>query len=125
EAPSPTATGDQGTAPAAGIRDRDGNPVPLPRVDIATAPVSDTALGALPFFSLPDGYAPNNRPHVRRHARFPFRLGDGLHWVEGASWSASLVVDRDRRRDKEFSARELRRNLESVLAQAGAQQVSE
>ncbi|HLT44223.1 MAG TPA: OmpA family protein [Luteimonas sp.] len=125
EAPSPTATGDQGTAPDAGIRDRDGNPVPLPGFDIATVPVSDTALGELPFFSLPDGYAPNNRPHVRRHARFPFRLGDGLHWVEGASWSASLVVDRDRRRDKEFSARELRRNLESVLAQAGAQQVSE
>src|SRR5690606_19291742 len=32
---------------------------------------------------------------------------------------------RDRRRDKEFSERELRRNLEAVLAQAGAQQVFE
>src|SRR5690606_41274639 len=64
-------------------------------------------------------------PHVRRHARFPFRLGDGVHWVEGASGNAMLAVARDRRRDKEFSERELRRNLEAVLAQAGAQQVFE
>lgn len=107
------------------VLDRDGNPVPLLAFDVERVPASNVALGDLPFFSLPAGYGPQNRPHVRRYARFPFRIGDGLHWVEGASWNAKIVVDRDQRRDKEFSARELRRNLEAVLAEAGAQAVFE
>lgn len=111
--------------PADIVHDTDGQPVPLLGFDIAAVPPSQATLGELPFFSLPEGYAAQNRPHVRRHARFPFRLGDGVHWVEGASWNAMLAVARDRRRDKEFSERELRRNLEAVLAQAGAQQVFE
>ena len=113
------------TAPADSVLDRDGNPVPLVAFDIDSVPTSSAALGELPFFSLPAGYAPQNRPHVRAYARFPFRIGDGLHWVEGASWNASITVDDEQDRDKEFSARELRRNLESVLAQAGAQTVFE
>src|SRR5690606_6856069 len=59
----------------------------------------------------------------RSFARFPFRLGDGLHWVEGASWNSLLGIDRDHRGDKEFSPRELRHNLEAVFEQAGAKQV--
>ena len=107
------------------VQDRNGNPVPLLPFDIQQVPASTADLGALPFFSLPDGYGPVNRAKIRRYARFPFRLGEGLHWVEGASWNAKIHVDQDRRRDKEFSARELRRNLEAVLAQAGAQKVFE
>ncbi|MGJ4730478.1 OmpA family protein [Luteimonas sp. SDU101] len=113
------------TAPAGSVLDRDGNPVPLVAFDIDSVPTSSAALGELPFFSLPAGYAPQNRAQVRRYARFPFRLGDGLHWVEGASWNAKISVDRDSRPDKGFSARELRRNLEAVLADAGAQTVFE
>ncbi|TYT26515.1 OmpA family protein [Luteimonas viscosa] len=113
------------TASANSVLDRDGNPVPLVAFDIDSVPVSSAALGELPFFSMPAGYGPQNRPHVRAYARFPFRIGEGLHWVEGASWNARITVDDDQGRDKEFSARELRRNLESVLAQAGAQPVFE
>lgn len=124
-------TGDAGTAPATAppvadthaMQDKDGNPVPLVDFDITGLPVSTATLGELPFFSMPAGYAPRNRPHVRTYARFPFRIGDGLHWVEGASWNAKIGIDSEHRRDKEFSERELRRNFESVLAQAGAQQV--
>ncbi len=107
------------------VLDRDGNPVALLAFDIERVPPSSAPLGELPFFSLPAGYGPQNRPHLRAYARFPFRIGDGLHWVEGASWNAKITVDSDQGRDKEFSARELRRNLEAVLAEAGAQTVFE
>ena len=113
------------TAPADSVLDRNGNPVPLLAFDIDSVPASTAALDELPFFSLPAGYGPQNGAHVRAYARFPFRIGDGLHWVEGASWNATITADRDQNRDKEFSSRELRRNLESVLAQAGAQTVFE
>ena len=118
----PTAAAEPAAA-AAGLLDRSGEPVPELPFDIDSVPMSSAALGELPFFSLPAGYGPVNRPHKRNFARFPFRLGDGVHWVEGASWNSLLGVDRDQRRDKQFSALELRRNLEAVLAQAGAKQV--
>ena len=126
EPPASSAQADAEVTPSAEVvQDDDGNPVPLLPFDIQTVPASSTALGQLPFFSLPDGYAPNGQPQLRRYARFPFRLGEGLHWVEGASWDARVTIAREHRRDKQFSARELRRNLESVLQQAGAKQVFE
>ncbi|MGJ4803314.1 OmpA family protein [Luteimonas sp. SDU82] len=124
-APPADATPADPAASSGHVLDRDGNPVPLLAFDIERVPPSSAALGELPFFSLPAGYGPQNRPYERRHARFPFRIGDGLHWVEGASWNAKITVDRDQGPDKEFSARELRRNLEAVLAEAGAQTVFE
>ncbi|MGY0651762.1 OmpA family protein [Luteimonas sp. A537] len=120
---------DAGAADAArsgsGLEDKEGNPIALLPFDIESVPLSSASLGELPFFSMPSGYGPVNRPNQRRYARFPFRLGDGLHWVEGASWNSLLGVDRDQRGDKEFSRLELRRNLEAVFAQAGAKQVFE
>jgi len=125
--PAPAADEGAGAAPApdAGLQDSDGNPVALVPFDIDSVPRSDAALGALPFFSMPAGYGPVNRPDVRAFARFPFRLGEGLHFVEGASWNSLVGVDDDQAPDKEYSARELRRNLEAVLEQAGAKQVFE
>lgn len=117
-------------APAAaatpsGLQAKDGTAVPLVAFEIASVPVSQQALGALPFFSLPEGYAPRNRPKQRAYARFPFRLGDGVHWVEGPSWSATIDIAGDARDRKQFSALELQRNLETVLMQAGAKRVFE
>lgn len=121
-----TAPDDTAQAPAgAALQDAKGNPIALLPFDIEGVPASSATLGELPFFSLPDGYAPINKPDVRAFARFPFRLGDGLHWVEGASWNGNVGIERGARRDKEFSARELRRNLEAVLEQAGAKKVFE
>src|SRR5690606_14338410 len=70
------------TRPAAtdGLQDKDGNPIAIVPFDIESVPLSSVALGELPFFSLPDGYAPVNRPTRRAFARFPFRIGEGLHW---------------------------------------------
>jgi len=125
EGTPPHADGATTAAVAGGLQDKDGNPVAIVPFDIEDVPLSSVALGELPFVSFPDGYGPVNRPTQRAFARFPFRLGDGLHWVEGASWNSLLGVDRDRRRDKEFSERELRRNLEAVFEQAGAKKVFE
>ncbi|MFT3763767.1 MAG: OmpA family protein [Pseudoxanthomonas sp.] len=99
--------------------------MPLLPFDTDSLPLSTRALGDLPFFSLPSGYGPVNEPTRRAFARFPFRLGEGVHWVEGASWNGLIGIDREHRRDKEYSQLELRRNVEAVLAQAGAQQVFE
>ncbi len=106
------------------LLDKAGKPIPLVDFDPASVPLSDAALGELPFVSMPDGYAVASHS-VRPFARFPVRMGDGLHWVEGTVWDGRLVVERSRRRDKEFSELELRRNLEAVLDQAGARRVFE
>lgn len=124
DAPAGTGGEMEGSA-ASGLRDADGNPVALVEFDLESVPLSDAVLGEMPFFSMPDGYAPVNRPYQRALARFPFRLADGLHWVEGASWNSLIGVAREQRREKQFSPRELRRNLEAVFEQAGAQKVFE
>lgn len=127
EAPGAT-QGDQVAAPAtpppatapAGVIAKGGAVVPLVSFDPQSVPLSERALGELPFFTLPDGYAPVNRPNHRAYARFPVRLGEGVHWVEGPTWSARIGIARERRRDKQYASLELQRNLEAVLEQAGA-----
>lgn len=108
-----------------GLVDRNGNPITITAFDAGTVPLSTATLGELPYVSMPTGYGPVNRPTQRAFARFPFRLGEGLHWVEGASWNSLIGVAREARREKEFSQRELRRNLEAVFEQAGAVKVFE
>jgi len=120
-----TAANGAAAAVGSGLLDKAGNPIALLPFDIDSVPVSAQALGSLPFFSLPSGYAPANRPMQRAYARFPFHLGDGLHWVEGSTWSARIGVDSSGARDKEYSTLELQRNLEAVLGQAGAKRVYE
>lgn len=112
-----------GSAARSALLDEGGAPVPLVAFDRDSVPVVDGALGALPVFSMPRGYAAVEGPRQRAYARFPFRLGDGLHWVEGPSWSARIGVDDDAAPDKDYAPLEVRRNLEAVLAQAGAKRV--
>ncbi|MBA0432151.1 MULTISPECIES: OmpA family protein [Stenotrophomonas] len=135
-APPPSAAGESAAAAAApagslaaadgtALTDRDGKPVPLVPFDTSSVPLSDTALGGLPFFSLPQGYAPQNAPHPRAWARFPFRMGEGVHWVEGPSWSARIVTDSEAAPDKAFSALEVQRNFDGVITAAGGRKVFE
>ncbi|QCU72778.1 OmpA family protein [Luteimonas yindakuii] len=124
-ASSDETTATPATSDARGLVDKEGNPIALVAFDSNSVPLSTATLGELPFFSMPDSYGPVNPPRQRAFARFPFRLGDGLHWVEGASWNSLIGVAREARRDKEFSPRELRRNLEAVFEQAGAKKVFE
>ncbi len=116
------ATG-EGDAGATALVDDDGKPLPLVAFDIDSVPVGEGTLGPLPVFSMPRGYTTADDPDVRAYARFPFRVEQGLHWVEGPSWSGRIGVDDDAAPDKDYSPLEVRRNLEAVLAQAGAQRV--
>jgi len=84
--------------------------------DITRLPVSDAALGEFPYFSLPDGYVPMNKPVRMDYTRFPFWTGHGFEWVEGRSYESAI----DTGGDKTFSEFELRRNIEAMLAQVGA-----
>lgn len=108
-----------------GLTDRDGKPVPVLAFDTSALSSSSVALGELPFFSLPQGYAPQNSASKRAWARFPFRIGDGVHWEEGPSWSARIVADTSAAADKTFSALEVQRNFDGVLAAAGGHKVFE
>ena len=67
EAATPAADPAGSTAAADGavLTDREGKAVPLVPFDPASVPLSDAPLGELPFFSLPQGYAPQNAPHPR------------------------------------------------------------
>lgn len=107
------------------LQAKDGTPIALLPFDINSVPLSEQRLGPLPVITLPAGYGTANHPFQRSYARFPFRLGNGLHWVEGPAWSARIGIDRNGQPDKTYSALELQRNLESVLRQAGASQVFE
>src|SRR3546814_2314748 len=80
-----------------------------PAFDIEAVPVSDAALGEFPYFSLPAGYEPMNRPVQMDYARFPFWTGEGFEWVEGRSYETSIAAADG----KTWSEFELRKNLRS------------
>ncbi|KAG1606471.1 hypothetical protein G6F46_012984 [Rhizopus delemar] len=122
-APEAAPPASSAAADGAALTDRDGKPVPLVPFDTGSVPLSAAALGELPFFSLPQGYAPQNAPHPRAWARFPFRMGEGVHWVEGPSWSARIVADSEAAPDKAFSALEVQRNVDGVITAAGGRKV--
>lgn len=107
-------------APAAGA----ATPAPAapatPAFDIENIPVSDAALGEFPYFSLPAGYEPMNRPVEMDYARFPFWTGESFEWVEGRSYEASI----DTVSGKDWSEFELRKNLETLLEGVGAVKVA-
>lgn len=102
-----------------------GDGVAVQSFDSQSVPLSQVALGALPFIALPQGYAPINTPVMQTFARFPFWLGHGVHWVEGEIWSARIGIDggNPEAKDKQYSELEFRRNMETVLTQAGAKTV--
>lgn len=99
--------------------------VPVQAFDAASVPLSSAALGTFPVIALPKGYAPQNDPKMQTFARFPFWLGQGVHWVEGQAWSAWIQVDDNdpAAKGKAFSELELRRNIENALEQAGAKKL--
>lgn len=120
-APAPSA----GAEPTATTPDAQADGVAVQAFDPASVPGSTAQLGAFPVIALPKGYAPQNDPVMQTHARFPFWLGQGVHWVEGQAWSAWIQVDDEdpAAEGKTFSELELRRNLETALEQAGAKKL--
>lgn len=100
-------------APAAGAS-------ATPAFDIGAIEVSDAALGEFPYFSLPAGYEPMNKPVEMDYARFPFWTGQEFEWVEGRSYEAAIAAADG----KTWSEFELRKNLEALLESVGAVKVT-
>ena len=121
---APGATADA-TAPDDATADADadadaGADAPAAAFDITKIPVSDAPLGEFPYFSLPAGYEPMNKPVQMDYARFPFWTGEGFEWVEGRSYETRIR----KARDKTWSEFELRKNIETLLTSVGAVEVA-
>lgn len=102
--------------------DRDASPVGF---DIAALPLSTTPLGAFPFFSIPDGYAPvSNAERTLDFSEAAFWNGHDLTHVEGRVYAAGIRLSRASRGQKEFSDLEVVRNLQQVITAAGGVEVA-
>lgn len=89
--------------------------------DIRSLPISDKPLGAFPYFSLPVGYEPMNKPDTHDFDRFPFWVGDRFEWVEGRLFASPIEAVSG----KDYSEYELRRNIEHLLLAAGGVKVAD
>jgi len=93
--------------------------------DIDALPLSTAPLGAFPFFSIPDGYAPTaNAERTLDFAEAAFWNGYDLTHVEGRIYAAGIRLSRASRGQKEFSDLEVVRNLQQVITAAGGVEVA-
>lgn len=58
--------------------------------DINKLPVSDKDLGAFPFFSLPEGLEPQNKPIQRKYDRLFFPIDSVMAPIEGMVWKSNV-----------------------------------
>jgi OOP family OmpA-OmpF porin len=89
-------------------------------VDIAAIPISTAALGAFPYFTLPDGYVRTGE-ETHDFFAFPFWVNGAFHTVEGKVHMSMIEPDDDAR----FSRLELQRNIEAVITRIGGVKISE
>ncbi len=83
--------------------------------DVAAIPLSDAALGAFPYFSLPTGYEPVGKPQTQDFGHFLFWTGKGLQDVEGTVYFSEITAADG----KNYSAYELKKNIDAVVREAG------
>jgi len=88
---------------------------------IDNVPVSNAPLGKFPYFGLPAHYAIQNQAITREFGRFPFWTGKDFTQAEGKTWLASIVGEKE----SDYSAFELKKNMETLFVQAGAVKVFE
>lgn len=116
-----TADGGGGDAtPAATASPAGADPTSAGAFDPATARVSTAALGAFPYFSLPDGYVRTGE-ETHDFFAFPFWVNGAFRTIEGRV-HMSMIESED---DKQFSRLELQRNLEAVIGRVGGIRVSQ
>jgi len=111
-------------------------PAPIPAVATAPAgpvapaaaafsiddvPLSNAPLGQFPYFGLPAGYEPQNKPKSLDFGHFLFWTGKAFENVEGQTY---MVTIRNHE-EKKFSSYELKRNFETLFQQAGAIKIAD
>ncbi|WP_420137253.1 OmpA family protein [Sphingomonas sp.] len=107
---APAAPAPQVTPPAGGFA--------IDKIPVSTAP-----LGAFPYIGLPDGYAwgeHGGEGETRDFDHFPFWTGSALHDVEGKLFMSTITS----KTGKTYSAFELQKNLDTVIAAAGGVKIT-
>lgn len=90
--------------------------------DVESVPVSNIALGAFPYITLPAGYSSHSfETETKDFARFPFWVKGEPHWVEGKMYLATFGTEAG----KSVSEYEVKRNFEALVQQMGGQKISE
>ncbi len=116
--PVQPAGGDPATTEAAGeVAAPEPTEAPKkPAFDITKIPLSDAPLGDFPYFALPDGYMTTDKlSSTIELGRFPFWVGDHYVGVQGRIYQANIRAEEG----KTFSALEVEKNIEHVIAEAG------
>jgi outer membrane protein OmpA-like peptidoglycan-associated protein len=94
---------------------------------IEKVPVSSAQLGAFPYIGLPEGYkwgsyqSGPDKGEIRDFDHFTFWTGTALHDVEGRLFMSAIT----NKAGKTYSAYELKKNIEAVIAEAGGVKVTE
>ena len=88
---------------------------------IDAVPLSNAPLGAFPYFGLPPRYKPQNKPITHAFGRFPFWTGAAFQQVEGQVYMVAIVGEKE----ADYSAFELKKNMQALFAQAGAVKIAE
>lgn len=86
--------------------------------------VSNAPLGAFPYIGLPTGYKwaeHGGEGETRDFDHFPFWTGTALHDVEGKLFMSNITNETG----KTFSAYELKKNIDAVIAAAGGVKITE
>jgi len=90
------------------------------KFDMSSVPVSKVVLGSFPYLSLPDGYEAGNAKTLEI-AKVPYWVGDHFEWIEGKIYQSSIGG----KTGKDFSAYEVKRNVEALMQQAGGKLIFE
>ena len=100
-------------------------PTPTPpepaAFSIDSVPITNAPLGKFPYFGLPARYVVQNQAITRDYGRFPFWTGKDFAQIEGKIWLASIVGEKE----ADYSAFEIKKNMETLFAQAGAVKIFE
>jgi OOP family OmpA-OmpF porin len=89
--------------------------------DINAYPVSEKALGAFPYFNLPEGYYNYNKNKPVDYDRAYFWVGDHFEKPEG-----KIFYDYVRAKEgKSYSDLELSKNIEQIITEAGGVKITE
>jgi OOP family OmpA-OmpF porin len=85
-------------------------------LDINTIPVTNEDIGAFPYFTLPEGLEPQNKPLERKFDVCFFPINGVMTPVEGRIWKCGITA----KRGEEFSQRYFEKSTEEYLTSLGA-----
>lgn len=84
--------------------------------DINTIPLTKEDIGSFPYFTLPEGLEPQNKPLERKFDVCFFPINGVMTPVEGRIWKSGITA----KRGEEFSQRYFEKSMQDYLTNIGA-----